>query len=124
MSCFTDKWEFYQGETKTLRMQLMTYNKSIDCKEPFTISSDVAKKISVEVPASPANLTLTLLTSPAVLVVSEPLGIIEINLTPTQTAEMICGTVIVTHDADGTGANVTIGQALKVICKKITSNGC
>jgi len=42
-------------------MNLVSFNSATGCKEPFTISSDVDRKIEVEIPGSPDNLILDLI---------------------------------------------------------------
>jgi len=60
MGCVASTFECVPGESGTLELNLVTFDSLKDCKDPFTISSNVARKISVELPANPTNLTFFL----------------------------------------------------------------
>jgi len=93
MACFAKAFEFYCGEDKTLSIQINTHDKSLDCKQPLDLTGATA--IEVEIPASPDNLIFSLLTSPVVVVDQPILGKIHIDLTDTQTNQMVTGSIIV-----------------------------
>jgi len=118
MPCVTDRWEFFPGESKALEINLVTYNSAHDCKEIFTISSDPGRKIIVTIPGDPDDLVFDLTTTPAVIVVSEALGQIKINLTPAQTNLMRSGSITVVHDALGDGTSIVIATAMKVVVEQ------
>lgn len=118
MGCVADCWYFYPGETLKIQMRLREFDRESDCKEPFQISTDANRIIKVTLPGDPDDIVLDLLTSPAVVVVNETLGQIEIELTPTQTALMRSGSIIVEHDALGDGTDVRKGVGANVVCKQ------
>ena len=52
------------------------------------------------------------------IVVSEALGQIKINLTPAQTNLMRSGSITVVHDALGDGTSIVIATAMKVVVEQ------
>jgi len=118
MACITECWEFFPGESKTLEINLVTYNSAHDCSEPFQISTDAGRKIEVTIPGEPDDLVFDLLSTPAVIVVDEKLGKIKINLTSANTNLMRSGSVVVKHDALGDSSSVQIATAINVVKKQ------
>ena len=117
MSCITDCWEFYPGETKTLDICMSQFNSAHDCKEIFPLSTNGARKIEITLPGEPDDLVFDLTTTPALVVVSETLGKLKIDLTSTQTNLLRNGSITVKHDALGDGTDVKIGVAGNIVCK-------
>jgi len=118
MGCVTDSWKFYPGESKALEINLVTYNSAHDCKEIFTISDDPGRKITIVIPGDPNDLSFDLTTAIPVVVVSEALGKIKLNLNAASTALMRSGSVTITHDALGDGTSVTIFTAVRIVVKQ------
>jgi hypothetical protein len=118
MGCTATVWEFYAGESKSLEIQVFKENKTTGCKEPLEIL--VGDTLDLELPALPANLTLTKLTTPAIVLVNGPLGKIKVDLTATQTNAMTSGSTIL-YINKTTSAKIAV--ALSAI-KKLTVPGC
>jgi len=118
MSCTTDCWEFFPGESKTLEIEMKQFNNAHDCKEIFPISTDTNRKIIVTIPGEPDDLVLDLTTTPPVVVVTEILGTLKVTLRPEDTLLMRSGSVTVKHDALGDETDVKIGVAINVVKKQ------
>lgn len=93
MGCYSRFFEFYGGEDKTLSIQVNIENTASSCKEPMDLTG--ASDIEVELPASPDNIILDLLSTPPVVVDNAMLGKIHVDLTNVQTDQMITGPIIV-----------------------------
>ncbi len=121
MTCYAKKFEFYPGEDKTLSLQLNLYERDRDCKEPFnaTVSAG-GDDISIELPATPTNITVNMTSTPPVVVDDARLGKIHVDLTAVQTELISSGTVKVTATI---GGKTTIFTAVAAV-QRLTINNC
>jgi hypothetical protein len=72
----------------------------------------------VDLPGEPDNIILDLSSTPPVEVVDAKLGKIKIALTPEQTNVMRSGSIVVTWDKDGTGAEIRKFVAVSAVRKE------
>lgn len=86
---------FFPGEDRKLEIELYT---SDDCgkESPYQIDTGGGDTVSVELPASPANLTFTLASSPPVVVDSAEKWKISIELSSTQIDQLVNGSALIT----------------------------
>lgn len=90
MSCKSTSFQFYAGEDKTLELALL---QSVNgCTEIYPIQA--TDEIKVTLVARPADLVFST-TDARVVIVSEPYGSISIELTSSETAQLISGAIIV-----------------------------
>lgn len=118
MGCTTPSWEFYPGEGKNLDVQVFTYNKATDCKEPLAIQT--GDTVEMEIPALPNNIIVDKVSTPAVTMVDQTMGKITVALTTTQTATMTSGSLIVRINKAGAAKFAVAVQGIT----KLVIPGC
>lgn len=111
MSC-SGIFEFYPEESRKLSLRLKERDQD-GCIEPFSIPA--GSEVTVTLPASPSNIVLDKTTTPAVVVDSEPLGHIHIDLTTAQLSQMVDGAIkVFIHDANKVAIAASAVKKLKV----------
>lgn len=118
MSCFSKQFEAYAGEHKTLQAQITVQNNLTGCTEPLDLTGATA--IECDFPVETGILTLSLLSSPPIVVDQAILGKVHIDLTPTETNQMVDGSLIFRVTKAG---KVTIAVAVGAI-KRLIIPGC
>lgn len=90
MTCKSTSFKFYAGEDKRLTLELKTMID--ECKEIYALVN--TDEITVTLQASPADLVFTKLST-RVVIDSEPYGIIYIDLTAAETAQLVNGAIVI-----------------------------
>lgn len=119
MGCYARFFEFYEGEHKRLSLQVNSLNRATDCKEPLDLTGVSA--VSIELPATPDNLILDLISSPAVQIENAVLGKIYVDLTPTQIDQMNDGSIVVRVTDSSGKVHVAVASSAS---KKLTVPNC
>jgi hypothetical protein len=117
MACKSESFQFYAGEDKTLELELkLSVN---GCKEIYALQS--SDEIKVILPARPDDLEfLNTGVSPRVSIVSEPYGQISIDLTSTETSQLIDGAIVIEVIRSAKKKIFVVDGGLK----KLTPNNC
>ena len=117
MSCKSESFQFYAGEDKTLELELKVSKNG--CNLIYALES--TDEIKVILPARPDDLEFfNTGADPRVSVESEPYGQIKIDLTGSETSQLISGAIVVEVVRDSKKKIFVVDGGLK----KLTPNNC